>query len=174
MWLQRERIFSRWKERFFNLTQDYLQCFKRGSTPNTEMGPFLFQVRLSEIQSLAMVDRKGYLTVLVEREGEDNMLVRRSENLREWFNLLQKLVRESKTRIMKTTEQFWAKKPVLDSEKMEEWLAARSRIGARYQYVQERQRSTLSMDRKDKKKHKLPRSESESLFLTFQCTLIVI
>ena len=157
-------MFSRWKERFFNLTQDYLQCFKRGSAPNTEMGPFLFQVRLSEIHSLVMVDRKGYLTVLVGREGEDNMLVRRSENLREWFNLLQKLVRESKTRIMKTTEQFWAKKPVLESEKMEEWLAARSRIGARYQYVQNRERSTLSMDRKDKKKTKLPRNESESLF----------
>ena len=46
LWVQRERIFSRWKERFLVLTKDYLQCYKRGSAPlqHTEMGHFLFQV----------------------------------------------------------------------------------------------------------------------------------
>ena len=44
MWVQRERISSRWKERFFILTKDYLQCYKRGTSQATEMGPFLFQV----------------------------------------------------------------------------------------------------------------------------------
>ena len=34
----------RWKERFFILTKDYLQCFKRGTTQGTEMGTFLFKV----------------------------------------------------------------------------------------------------------------------------------
>ena len=46
MWVQRERIFSRWKERFLTVTQDYLQCYKRGTTLHTEMGSFLFQVQL--------------------------------------------------------------------------------------------------------------------------------
>jgi hypothetical protein len=44
LWIQRERLFTRWKERFCILTRDYLQCFKKGSTQLTEMGPFLFKV----------------------------------------------------------------------------------------------------------------------------------
>ena len=44
MWMQRERIFSRWKERFFILTKDYFHCFKKDSSKLTEMGEFLFKV----------------------------------------------------------------------------------------------------------------------------------
>ena len=44
VWIQRERLFSRWKERFCILTKDYLQCFRKGSTKLTEMGAFLFKV----------------------------------------------------------------------------------------------------------------------------------
>ena len=49
MWLQRDRIFSRWKERFFVLTKDSLQCFKKGSSRISEMGGFIFKVRLTEV-----------------------------------------------------------------------------------------------------------------------------
>ena len=101
----------------------------------------------------------GYLTVVV---GGDNMLVRRPEKAREWFNLLHRMVKESKTRVMKTTEQFWAKKRVMDSEKMEQWLEARERIGARYQYTQDRPRSAYSMDRKQNKKRDRANSECKS------------
>jgi len=46
LWQQRDRLFSRWKERFFVLTADYLQCFRRaGTTKITEMGAFVFKVR---------------------------------------------------------------------------------------------------------------------------------
>ena len=44
VWVQRERLFARWKERFCILTRDYLHCFKKGSTQLTECGPFLFKV----------------------------------------------------------------------------------------------------------------------------------
>ena len=112
---------------------------------------------MSEVESVALVDRRGYITVVVGIEGEDNMLVRRPENVREWFNLLQRMVKESKTRVMKSTEQFWAQKPG-----MEEWLAARARIGARYQYIHDRPRSTVSMDRKNHKEMKRTESKSSS------------
>ena len=45
LWQQRDKIFSRWKERFFVLTPDYLNCFKRGTSRMSEMGEFLFKVR---------------------------------------------------------------------------------------------------------------------------------
>lgn len=43
LWQQRERLFSRWKERFFILTKDYLHCFKK-STGLSPMGQFIFKV----------------------------------------------------------------------------------------------------------------------------------
>lgn len=46
LWQQRDKLFSQWKERYFILTPDYLQCFKKGSSKITEiMGEFIFKVR---------------------------------------------------------------------------------------------------------------------------------
>lgn len=50
LWQQRDKIFSRWKERFFILTEDYLQCFKRGTSRITEMGAFIFKIKLVEVR----------------------------------------------------------------------------------------------------------------------------
>ena len=108
---------------------------------------------------MSLVDRRGYLTVVMELEKEDNLMLRRSENVRDWYNTLQQMVKASKTRVMESTEQFWARKKVMDTEKMEEWLLARAKIGALYQYTsspvdeggkqrKERPRSAASMDRK--------------------------
>ena len=44
LWQQRDKLFSQWKERYFILTPDYLQCFKKGSSRMTEMGEFIFKV----------------------------------------------------------------------------------------------------------------------------------
>lgn len=44
LWQQRDKLFSRWKERYFILTKDYLHCFKKGSSRMTEMGGFIFKV----------------------------------------------------------------------------------------------------------------------------------
>ena len=118
-----------------------------------------FQIRLKDIHSVSLVDRRGYMTVVVELENEDDLILRRSENVREWYNTLQRMVKENKTRVMESTEQFWAKKNVMDPEKMEEWLMARAKIGALYQYTsspvhdggkqrKDRPRSAASMDRR--------------------------
>ncbi|EDX04332.1 GD23589 [Drosophila simulans] len=49
LWQQRDRLFSRWKERYFVLTRDYLHCFKRASGSANErasdMGQFIFKVK---------------------------------------------------------------------------------------------------------------------------------
>lgn len=47
LWQQRDKFFSRWKERFFILTSDYLACFKKASKIGiSEMGGFLYKVCL--------------------------------------------------------------------------------------------------------------------------------
>ena len=83
-------------------------------------------------------------------------MVRRSENVREWYNTMQRMVKESKTRVMQKT--------VMDSEKMDAWLVARERIGALYQYTTERQErpsSEASMERSHSRMRKRANSECE-------------
>ena len=46
LWQQRDKLFSRWKERYFTLTRDLLQCFKRNAGKVSDMGEFLFKVSL--------------------------------------------------------------------------------------------------------------------------------
>ena len=51
LWQQRDKLFSRWKERYFILTKDYFHCFKRASSKMTEMGGFIFKVKCSSTRS---------------------------------------------------------------------------------------------------------------------------
>ena len=44
LWQQRDKLFSRWKERYFILTKDYFHCFKKATSRITEMGGFIFKV----------------------------------------------------------------------------------------------------------------------------------
>jgi hypothetical protein len=50
MWVQKEKVFSRWKERVVVITEDYLQCFKKGSAQLSHVGSFLFKVQYSSLQ----------------------------------------------------------------------------------------------------------------------------
>ena len=68
------------------------------------------QVLLHNINSLSLVDRRGYLTVVMGIEKEDSLVVRRPENLRDWYNKVQRMVQDSKAREMQSTEEFWTKK----------------------------------------------------------------
>ncbi len=45
LWQQRDKLFSRWKERYFILTKDYFHCFKKATSRITEMGGFIFKVK---------------------------------------------------------------------------------------------------------------------------------
>ena len=44
MWVQQDKLFSRWKERFIILTTGYLQIFKKGATRFSDMGTFINKV----------------------------------------------------------------------------------------------------------------------------------
>ena len=83
-------LLFRWKERFFILTNDYFHCFKKGSFKVTEMGEFIFKVKLSSITSVSLLDKRGFLTICLTlgsiREGR--IYLRRAEGLRDWFSLL--------------------------------------------------------------------------------------
>ena len=54
LWQQKDKFFSRWKERYFVLTEDNLQCFKKESSSRiSDMGPFCSRLKLADIQSVS-------------------------------------------------------------------------------------------------------------------------
>jgi len=135
LWQQREKRFSRWKERFFILTNDYLQCFRRGSSKLSEMGTFIFRIRLCEIEEVDIVERRGYLTLRVLVKNETGrLLLRKTDGIRKWYQLLQDTIERSKQRrvSMKSSDQFWTKRQHTDSSAMENWVLARQRVGQQY------------------------------------------
>ncbi|XP_055851716.1 putative uncharacterized protein DDB_G0282133 isoform X1 [Episyrphus balteatus] len=102
LWQQRDRLFSRWKERYFVLTRDYLHCFKRASGSANErasdMGQFIFKVKLVDVEKVEWLNRRSYSAIglLLGREGR--VLLRCDEGLEDWFELLEECTLTSKER----------------------------------------------------------------------------
>ena len=82
---------------------------------------------MKDVRSVSLVDRRGYLTVVLELEGDiPGLVVRKPEGLRDCYNIVQKQVtsltqeltmtqlvsqvKDAKARVMLSTEQFWTKK----------------------------------------------------------------
>merc|ERR1719445_2180819 len=61
------------------------------------MGEFLFKLKLTNIDGVSLLDKRGYLTICINQEG-----------IRDWFYHLQSSVYESKRR-----RKFWVKGPTL-------------------------------------------------------------
>ena len=103
---------------------------------------------MKDMVSVSLVDRRGYLIVVVEIDGKDTLEVRRPENLREWYNTVNRLVKESKIKEMQSTEEYWAKKP---DKSMDAWPGVSWEItGGHYQYRERQERPSLagSLDRR--------------------------
>jgi len=121
LWQQKDRFFSRWKERFFILTQDYLHCFKKESSRITEMGGFIFKCKLSEVEEVSLLNKRGYLTVSLTHSKDGKLYLRRHEGIKDWFNMIQASVYESKRR-----RKFWVGgNPCQDQPSVEQWLLGR-------------------------------------------------
>jgi len=139
LWQQRDKIFARWKERFFVLTKDYLQCFKKGTSRITEMGGFIYGIRLSEIVDVQLLDKRGYLTICLTLAAKDGKLfLRKPEGIRDWYQTLKTSTQACKERrSMQSTEEFWSRKQFDggNSNNIEQWLIARQRIGMKYNYA---------------------------------------
>ena len=60
--------------------------------------PFLLQVKLSSIDSVELLDKRGYLTICLSLGGEGKMYLRRTEGIREWHRALRENMLESRAR----------------------------------------------------------------------------
>ncbi|XP_057370383.1 uncharacterized protein LOC130691450 [Daphnia carinata] len=96
LWVMRDRIFSRYHERFCILTRNYLHCFKKGSEASlTQMGNFLFKVNLAEVIAVQWLDKRGTAIVCLTLAKEGRLLLKTSMDLNGWFDDLQCCVKET-------------------------------------------------------------------------------
>jgi len=123
LWQQKDKFFSRWKERYFILTEDYLQCFKKENSRISEMGSFLTRFRLSEVEEVSLLTKKGYLTIALTNSKEGRILLRRHEGIREWFNTLKSKVLESKAKQVHFQQDLKSSNLTVEA-----WLLARKSL----------------------------------------------
>jgi len=133
MWIQQDKLFSRWKERFIILTNGYLQIFKKGATRFSDMGTFISKIKLSGIGSIALEDKRGYLTLLLTTSfpQEGKLLLRKTEGLKDWHDsVVSCCQKERQKKSSLPTEEFWNRKQLSESCGFENWISARDILGS--------------------------------------------
>lgn len=132
LWQQRDKLFSRWKERYFILTRDYLHCFRRASGTDriSEMGQFLFKVKLVDVDRVEWENKKTYSTVALILGRDGKIYLRAADGLEEWFELLEECMLTSKERrrAMRHSTDVRGKDNNNVSTSLDEWLAARQKL----------------------------------------------
>ncbi|XP_068083246.1 uncharacterized protein [Anabrus simplex] len=83
LWQQRDRLFSRWKERYFILTRDYLHCFKRAADKISNMGQFIFKECMLASKERRRALRKSHDPRLSNGESCNNNSI--TSNLEDWL-----------------------------------------------------------------------------------------
>ena len=118
-----------------------------------------------DVSNVSLLDRRGYLTLLLQLHNEDNLVLRKAENIRDWYNVILGLVQETRAKMMASTEQFWKTK---GSEVWSDWVVSR-----REREVQERPSSVASVDRRQRHRHhRHHRRRAKSHSKTEQANLI--
>lgn len=132
LWQQRDKLFSRWKERYFILTRDYLHCFRRASGTDriSEMGQFLFKVKLVDVDRIEWENKKTYSTVALILGRDGKIYLRAADGLEEWYELLEECIMTSKEKRISSrhsTDSAKGKNNNNVSTTLDEWLAARQK-----------------------------------------------
>ena len=167
LWQQRDKLFSSWKERYFILTQDFLQCFKKETSRITDMGGFLFKIKLCDVESVDLLDKKGYLTIALNLVREPKMFLRKTEGIRDWYNCICNCVKESKARKqLRSTSagsnpshaNHFEQKQATDNSGIESYVFNKRRLNFR------RSDSTPEIHKNEAKKERITLDELSNLY----------
>ncbi|GAB6028416.1 hypothetical protein CHUAL_002576 [Chamberlinius hualienensis] len=99
LWIQRDKLFSRWNERYFILTKDYLACFKKSSKiASSDMGGFIFKLSLADVDGIEWIEKKDYGMVAIMCPMEGRFFLRAKSGSDEWLQVLKEAISQSKVR----------------------------------------------------------------------------
>jgi len=124
LWQQRDRVFSRWRERLFFLTADSLVSI---DTEGRRLGDHAFlEVPLASVERVELEERRGRLTLLVVSRDEGRLLLRRGDGLRLWYAALREAVDRAQGRGQGTSVEDLDRRGIF-SEKRGRRRTARSK-----------------------------------------------
>lgn len=95
------------------------------------MGQFLFKVKLVDVEKVEWVNKKTYSTVSLELGRDGKILLRATDGLEDWFELLEECTLTSKERRRALRVSHDTRKRDNNNSinsSLEEWLAARQKI----------------------------------------------
>ena len=82
------------------------------------------QVRLSDVDSIELLDKRGYLTICLSVQREGKVYLRRTEGIRDWFNSIRENMLDSRTRRNNRVSAIFAdRRQNTDSSGIENWMA---------------------------------------------------
>ena len=89
----------------------------------------VFQIKLSEVEAIELLDKRGYLTICISMQREGKVYLRRTEGIRDWYEAIRENMQESRARRNNRTSAIFAdRRQNTDSSGMEN-LMAQKRMG---------------------------------------------
>ena len=92
-----------------------------------------FQLKLTNIDGVSLLDKRGYLTICISLQREGKVYLRRTEGIRDWYNAIRESMEESKVRRNNRASAIFAdRRQNTDCSGMEGFVAGRKlgRLGA--------------------------------------------
>ena len=89
VWQQGSGLFARWKEVFLILNKDCVRCPKISSAKSSQFGSLVFSLDLVLVSDVRYVERRGYLTLVMEGQGMARTYFRRTDGIKEWGRTIQ-------------------------------------------------------------------------------------
>ena len=87
------------------------------------------QIKLSEIEGIELLHKRGYLTICITLSREGKVYLRRADGIRDWYEAIRENMKESRARKSNRTSAIFAdRRQNTDSSGVDNWLAAK-RLG---------------------------------------------
>ena len=53
---------------------------------------FIFQLKLSDVEEVSLLTKKGYLTISITHVKDGRVFLRRHEGIKEWYNMIKVII----------------------------------------------------------------------------------
>ena len=73
---------------FLILTKDCVRCYKISSAKLSQFGSLVFSLDLLLVSDIRFVERRGYLSLVMEGQGLERTYFRRTDGIREWGSII--------------------------------------------------------------------------------------
>merc|ERR1712079_972442 len=102
-----DKIFSRWQQQTFVLTNKSLKCYERSSMSQHNPS-LLWKVKLSNIENMDLTTKRGHLTIrLAVHKETHRVLLRSAQDTRVWFNMMMTCYNQSVARTLSKHYRGW-------------------------------------------------------------------